>query len=284
MSVSSDQDSGLRSSAETAVDAGSLTMEQAIANLQQRQDLSLRYYAAWWLGKFRVREPAAVDALMAALDDEDDRAPDGGFPLRRNAARALGKLGDRRAVPGLITCLRCNDFHVREAAAQALEQLGDRSCVPTLTALLTSQVGKSSGLGLDQPYDSILEALGTLQATEALSAIQPFLDHDIPRVRYAAARAMYQLTQEAAYGDLLVAALQGSDLQLRRSALMDLGASGYVAAAPAIAQALAENSLKLIALQGLLDHQLQSDRSPVTQDLALSDTACELLSLMDTLL
>lgn len=89
---------------ELEVAATGLTVEQAIANLRS-PDLSLRYYAAWWLGKFRVREPAAVDALIAALEDEADRTELGGYPLRRNAARALGKLSDRRAVPGLICCL-----------------------------------------------------------------------------------------------------------------------------------------------------------------------------------
>ncbi|HIK41125.1 HEAT repeat domain-containing protein, partial [Thermoleptolyngbya sp. M55_K2018_002] len=78
-----------------AAGAEALTVEQAIANLSH-PDTSLRYYAAWWLGKFRVSDPAAVDALIAALRDESDRTELGGYPLRRNAARALGKLGDRR--------------------------------------------------------------------------------------------------------------------------------------------------------------------------------------------
>jgi phycocyanobilin lyase alpha subunit len=65
-----------------------LTVEQAIANLQS-EDLGLRFYAAWWLGRFRVSDPAAVDALIRALDDDADRTEAGGYPLRRNAARAL---------------------------------------------------------------------------------------------------------------------------------------------------------------------------------------------------
>jgi phycocyanobilin lyase subunit alpha len=34
-------------------EAAQLTVEQAIANLRH-EDLSLRYYAAWWLGKFQL--------------------------------------------------------------------------------------------------------------------------------------------------------------------------------------------------------------------------------------
>jgi phycocyanobilin lyase alpha subunit len=41
----------------------------------------------------------------------------------------------------------------------------------------------------------------------------------------------------------------GPDLQLRRAALMDVGAIGYLPAAEAISQTLAENSLKLISMK-----------------------------------
>ncbi|MGV2390813.1 MAG UNVERIFIED_CONTAM: hypothetical protein LVR29_29265 [Microcystis novacekii LVE1205-3] len=34
----------------------------------------------WWLGRFRVRQPEAISALIAALEDESDRTPDGGYP------------------------------------------------------------------------------------------------------------------------------------------------------------------------------------------------------------
>ncbi|MBF2078789.1 MAG: HEAT repeat domain-containing protein [Synechococcales cyanobacterium T60_A2020_003] len=263
-----------------------LTVEQAIANLQQRDDLSLRYYAAWWLGKFRVTDPVAIDALIEALSDDQDRAPDGGFPLRRNAARALGKLGDRRAVSPLIDCLSCPDYYVREAAAQALEELGDPTCIPHLVDLLKREEVNSPPVAgkatMTQPYDSILEALGTLGAIAERETIQAFLEHSVPRVQYAAARALYQLTQDSIYGERLVAALQGKDLQLRRAALMDLGASGYVAAAPAIANALAENSLKLIALKGLLEHQLQQDS--MSDRPRVSGEAIAVMEWMDTLL
>ncbi|MEO1636970.1 MAG: HEAT repeat domain-containing protein, partial [Cyanobacteria bacterium J06631_9] len=79
--------------------APQLTVPQAIANLKQTADTGDRYYAAWWLGRFQVREPAAVEALLVALRDDNDRDTDGGFPLRRNAARALGKVGDEAVVP-----------------------------------------------------------------------------------------------------------------------------------------------------------------------------------------
>lgn len=264
-----------------APEAESLTVEQAIANLQS-EDLGLRFYAAWWLGRFRVNDPVAVEVLIQALHDTADRTEAGGYPLRRNAARALGKLGDRRAVSPLIDCLSCPDFYVREAAAQSLEMLGDSSAIATLMQLLNNAIPGTQPApeqaDLSQPYDAIIEALGTLQATAAASSIQPFLEHPVQRVQYAAARALYQLTRNPTYGDRLVQALQGDDLQLRRAALSDLGAIGYLPAAEPIAQTLAENSLKLIALKGLLEHEIHRDTADLSED------AIKVMALMDGLL
>ena len=263
-------------------EAEQLTVETAIANLNQKEDLGARYYAAWWLGKFRVKEEAAIAALLAALEDEQDRAPDGGYPLRRNAARALGKLGDKRAVKPLTRCLKFPDYYVREAAAQALEILDDRSCVTSLIELLAGGVEAATRVPgkphLVQPYEAIIEALGTLGATEAICAIEPFAQHPTEKVKYAAARAMYQLTKDEQYGEMLVRALAGDDLQLRRSALMDLGAVGYLKAGQAIADTLAENSMKLIALKGLLETDLADKEAEISPE------SINIMKLMDSLL
>ena len=260
------------------------TVEQALENLQQTADPSARYYAAWWIGRFRVNDPVAVEALLEALQDESDRSPDGGYPLRRNAAKALGKLGDRRGVTALIKALDCSDYYVRESVAQALEMLGDARAIQPLVKLLDGGVEAAQQVEekphLVQPYEAILEALGTLEATETLPLIEPFLEHFWQKVQYAAARSLYQLTGKAAYAQRLVMALQGEDLQLRRSAMMDLGAIGYLEGSEAIANTLAENSLKLIALKGILEHHL-TKQSP---KLELSPDSVRVMELMDGLL
>lgn len=263
------------------MEENSLTVEKAIANLQQTEDLGQRYYAAWWLGRFRVKDPAAITALVNALEDCEDRAPDGGYPLRRNAARALGKLGNTEAVEPLISCLSNPDYYLREAAAQALEMLQDPRAIPPLQELLTGGVAAAQIVPgkphLTQPYEAIIEALGTLKATNSISIIEPFLEHFIPKVQYAAARALYQLTENPVYGEMLVKALTTNELQLRRSALIDLGASGYLPSAEAIATTFAENSLKLLSLKGLLEYQLSHDPN-------LSPRSIEIMHLMDGLL
>jgi phycocyanobilin lyase alpha subunit len=161
--------------------------------------------------------------------------------------------------------------------------LGDPAAIPTLMQLLNDGVAAAERvLGrphLQQPCEAVMEALGTLQATEAIPLIQPFLEHPTKRVHYAATRAMYQLSGDDAYGKPLVEALQGKDVVLRRVALSDLGAIGYLPAAEAIAKAPAENSFKLIALKGLLERQL----NPAAQN-TLSDDAIRVMNLMDSLL
>jgi phycocyanobilin lyase alpha subunit len=156
--------------------------------------------------------------------------------------------------------LACTDFYVREAAAQSLALLQAPVAIAPLRRLLRDQVPDTEPAPepphLTQPYDALIEALGDLGAHEAIADIDPFLEHGVPRIGLAAARALYQLTREDRYGDRLVQGLAHPDLQLRRAALADLGASGYLPAAAAIAHTLAENSLKLIALRGILEQNL----------------------------
>lgn len=259
-----------------------LTLEVALNNLTH-PDVSLRYYAAWWLGKFAKGESGVVDALINALHDEADRTELGGYPLRRNAARALGKLDDRRAVPELVQCLESSDFYVRKAAAQSLGMLGDVTCIPALIKLLEGGVEAAQMVPgrphLAQPVEAVLEALEALEATEAVPLIEPFIQHFMPRVRYSAARALYALTQNSTYGEHLVQALTTADLKLRRPLLLDLGASGYLAGADAIANAPVENSFKMIALKSLLEKHLQPGK--IDQ---ISPAAERVMTLMDALL
>ena len=259
-----------------------LTVEQAIANLTHA-DLSLRYYAAWWLGKFAKGEPKVVDALIAALEDEADRTELGGYPLRRNAARALGKLADRRAVPGLLRCLECSDYYVRESAAQSLGMLGDRTCIPILMSWLEGGVAAVQLFPgrphLTQPAEAAMETLEALRVKEAVPLIAPFLEHSLARVRHGAARALYVLTQESVYGERLIQELANSDLKMRRMILLDIGASGYLAGAEAIAQSSVENSFKVMALKSLLENHLQQ-----LETVSVSPSAERVMTLMDSLL
>jgi phycocyanobilin lyase alpha subunit len=109
-----------------------------------------------------------------------------------------------------------------------------------------------------EPCEALLEALGEIgcasaRAAGVLAVVEPFVHHDRPLIRSAAARTLLRLSGEPRWADLLVGLLDHPQLQVRRAALMDLGAAGWRPALEPIRRTLAENSLKLIALKGLVE-------------------------------
>lgn len=226
-----------------------LSAETAIAALNST-DHQIRYYAAWWLGKHQVQSACA--ALCEALQDEQYRTSEGGYPLRRQAARALGQLKNPQSVPALLAALACEaDLRLREAVIQALSKIGDRQAAPALLRLIQA--------GGAQPYEALIEALATLQIWEARSQVESFLTHESERVQCAAARYLYLLTREPQYIQRIVQTLDHENVYLRWAAAFDLGAIGHLEAAQAILQAQIGNSLKLLNLKRILASVLQSE-------------------------
>ena len=79
------------------------------------RDPRLRRYLA--LALKELREPAALEALMAAVRDDAD------LETRLYAAWALGDLGDARAAPALVLLLDSDEPDLRKIAAYALGSL-----------------------------------------------------------------------------------------------------------------------------------------------------------------
>ncbi|MFM9072503.1 MAG: HEAT repeat domain-containing protein [Cyanobium sp.] len=227
------------------------------------EDPSLQYYAAWWLGKMRSQHPDTVPLLMEALQHRQPREVGVGVErnaVARNAARALGKVGDGRAVPELLAALADEDDGLREAAARALGELGAEAAVAPLCARLASGLegagaSRPDSPKLQEPCEALIEALGDIGVVreEVVATIQPFIHHEWPLIRSAAARALLQLTGDESFGEHLLQLLDHPQLQVRRAALMDLGAVGWRVALDSIRRTHAENSLKLIALRGLVE-------------------------------
>lgn len=241
---------------------GPIDESEALARLRS-EDPSDQYYAAWWLGRNRSRHPEALPLLLTALRQRRPRDPGAGVEenaVARNAARALGKLGDRGAIPELLAALDDPDDGLREAAARALGDLGAEEAVPVLVGRLASGPAvagapRSDSPRLQEPCEALLEALGEIgvASAEVEAVITPFTGHDRPLIRSAACRALLQLSGEARWAEELLGLLLHPQLQVRRAALMDLGASGWRPALEPIRTTLAENSLKLIALRGLVE-------------------------------
>jgi phycocyanobilin lyase subunit alpha len=249
---------------------GPIDEAEALARLRS-DDPSAQYYAAWWLGRNRSRHPEALPLLLAALRQRRPRDPGAGVEenaVARNAARALGKLGDAGAIAELLAALDDEDDGLREAVARALGELRAATAVPALLRRLASGPAgagspRSNSPRLQEPCEALLEALGEIGVADAavLAVITPFTDHERPLIRSAACRALLQLSGESRWAEPLLQLLQHPQLQVRRAALMDLGASGWRPALEAIRATLAENSLKLIALRGLVENGSQHEAS-----------------------
>ena len=271
----------IRSSAVAAAGSASntgspISEEEALERLRQSEDPSQQYYGAWWLGRMRSQHPEAVPLLQLALRQRRPRDPGAGVEenaVARNAARALGKLAPaaRAAIGDLLEVLDDPDDGLREAAARALGDLQAQDAVPALCRRLASGL---AGAGAPQPgsprlmepCEALLEALGDIgvASPEVLAVVEPFVQHERPLIRSAAARTLLQLSGDARWGALLVELLDHPQLQVRRAALMDLGAAGWRPALEPIRRTLAENSLKLIALRGLVE---QGQGTPDVEDL-----------------
>lgn len=240
-----------------------ITEAEAHRRLRCTDDPSLQYYAAWWLGKMRSQHPDTIPLLLEALQLRQPREVGAGVErnaVARNAARALGKVGDGRVVCELLAALADEDDGLREAAARALGELGAAAAVQPICERLASGLEGAGACRpdspkLQEPCEALIEALGDIGVSDELviPTIQPFLAHDRPLIRSAAARALLQLTGDPAWGDHLLTLLDHPLLQVRRAALMDLGAVGWRAALDPIRRTHAENSLKLIALRGLVE-------------------------------
>ncbi|EFL19751.1 HEAT repeat domain-containing protein [Streptomyces sp. C] len=196
--------------------------------------------AAETLGRLpaALAEPAR-EALAALL--EAHRASHGPtvwatpHPLLRRAHQqavtALARLGDERALPGLLTALdtdtdawraiRVTDhfphaagellprltrrladadysrewtWSERRALVTALGRLGDPAAVPALTAAVTASVRHEQWHGAAEAM-SALARLGT-GAASALDTIRPLADAKDPQVRFAAAEALWSLERD----------------------------------------------------------------------------------------
>ena len=238
---------------------------EALRRLRATDDPSAQYYAAWWLGRHRSQHPDTLPLLLAAMRQRRARQLGDGVEenaVARKATRAVGKLGPSasEAIPVLLELLDDPDYGLREAAARSLGELKAKVALPALVARLRSGPNvagarASNSANLVEPCEALLEAIGDLGSSddEVIDVLESFLAHERPVVQSSACRSLLQLTQEPRWGERLKTLLLHPQLQVRRAALMDLGATGWRPATQAIAATLAENSLKLIALKGLVE-------------------------------
>lgn len=114
---------------------------------------SARLNAAEALGK--IGNKRAVEALIKAVENDPDDV------VQWFAIEALGKIGDTRAVEPLIEALEKWDMTKRMAAAEALGKIGDtRAIEPLIKVLSDSYVDRLDVAGERKSAAEALEKLG----------------------------------------------------------------------------------------------------------------------------
>ena len=113
------------SAVELLVKAGNSAVEPLASVRQSSPDAEARAAAVFAL--FRIGSAQAQAAVRAALDDSD-------FQVRTAAARCAGMARDRAALGRLIEMVKKDHPAARRQAAAALGQIGDAQAIPALLA------------------------------------------------------------------------------------------------------------------------------------------------------
>ncbi|MEQ9236039.1 HEAT repeat domain-containing protein [Coleofasciculus sp. E2-BRE-01] len=163
-----------------------------------------------------------VQKWQAALNHSDSY-------LRREAAEALGKIGNTQAVEGLIAALHDSDSYVRWEAAVALAKIGNPQAVDSLIATLHNS-------NRDMRWNAA-EALGKIGDAQAVDSLIAALNHSHREVRRYGAVVLGTIGNTQAV-DGLVAALHDSDRDVRWNAAKSLGEIGNAKAVDSLIAAL----------------------------------------------
>jgi hypothetical protein len=204
---------------------------------------------------FREKGGAGVWALARALGDSS-------VPLRYNAARMLGRLHDRRALPALVRALADEHPNVRLRAAWALGELGDRAAVPELRRLLERTGAEERELRL--ALGCALALLGERDALPLLAAAQQNPD---PAFRWLATQGLLDLTDPASVG-MLLPRLEDDSPEVRTIAAVALGRSSDPGTIQPLLRALERETNELAAeamrtaLEGLYEQALRRGERP----------------------
>lgn len=135
------------------------------------------------LGKWKDR--GAVPRILPHLEHEKERR-------RVTAANALGSIGARQAVPGLVAALADPYFTVRRAAGRALVSIGK----PAERALLGVAGDDASGIARREA----IRTLGTMRSRRAVRPLRRLLKADDRALRGEAARALLAIDPDDAPG------------------------------------------------------------------------------------
>ena len=151
-----------------------------LKDMMRHEDASLRRIAVVALGEARFVGRDAIPELVEGLEDKDEA-------VRREAARALGKIGASAAVPSLVVALSdAPDDLARASAAEALGRIGPRATV-AIPGLIAALKHADDGV-----CDAAARALVMIGLRAAPALIEAVTDFD-RRLRLRAAAVLTEI-------------------------------------------------------------------------------------------
>ncbi|GAB4519975.1 MAG: hypothetical protein OHK0046_29630 [Anaerolineae bacterium] len=201
------------------------------------------------------RDPRTVEPLIRFMRTSPHE------PLRAEAARILGEIGDRRAVESLMMALRSTDTTLVEVAALALGDIGDNRSVQALLR------------ALDQGVMNAAVALGKLKDRWAVKPLMDVMHNDTLHhaMRILAARALGEIGDPAPI-PVLLEWLHHPDTEYQRCAVDALVNMGTPALEPllqalryrqALARQNAAQALGKLHLPGAIPALIEALSDPV---------------------
>lgn len=204
-----------------------VAIEPLLRLLEQRDnDGRARGCAALYLTDSTLRNDLTIQQrqrlvafLLAALVDIHES-----LWVRLHSAGALGRLGDKHAVPVLIGALSDKDSSIRASVARALGNVGGKDAIEQLIGLL--QIEKDGEVEAAAIYAMVeADAKGSLESIRAKLSAESLV------ARYAAVHAVVMFEDKAAV-DRLIILLRDPDPYLRSYATYAVGKLGNEDAIP----------------------------------------------------
>lgn len=173
----------------------------------------VRKEATLALSLFKEPEQIALtqQPLINALGDSKSE-------VQEEAARSLGRLGSKEAIPSLEGLLQSKNKNIQSAAIKALGDIGDPEAVDALIATLEDE----DWLVRESTVNSLVE-IGDYRAVDPLISL---LGDENYRVRKSAAEGLGKLGDRKAVGPILKALETEREKEVRISEVQALGTLG----------------------------------------------------------
>jgi HEAT repeat protein len=202
---------------------------EPLINAARAPETDLRTAAVGALGL--IGDHAAAEALFVAVRDNEPSVREAGlrslaafgisverispdlsstnWQVRAAAVTTLARLGDRQAVPPIVSALKDDDSRVRSEAARALGAFNDQRATDALIGALRDQ---NAEVRVDATF-----SLGRLKDARALAPLTLLLSDGDPRVSLAAAESLARL-QDPRATRVLIDSLSSADWRVRSRA------------------------------------------------------------------